>query len=98
MKGGHGVYCFRKQFPSFSRQAEAATGKVAHPCQKPVALMAWCIQKAKVPSGGLILDPFMGSGRTLVAAREMGMRAVGIEMEERYCEVAVQRLRQRLLW
>lgn len=70
---------------------------IDHPCPKSVSLMRWII-KGSVGVGGLILDPFMGSGTTLVAAREMGMRAVGIEMEERYCKVAVQRLRQRVLW
>lgn len=88
MKGGHGVYCKRDT----SHFGEMRTR--IHPTQKPVPLMKWCIQKAKVPQGGLILDPYMGSGTTLLAAREMGMRAVGIELEEEYCKAAVQRLQQ----
>ena len=63
-----------------------------HPTQKPLALMRWCISFA--PDAKTILDPFMGSGTTLVAAKREGRKAVGIELEERYCEAAVKRLQQ----
>lgn len=65
-----------------------------HVNQKPVALMAWVL--SHMP-GGTVLDPFMGSGSTLVAAREVGRRAIGVEVDERHCEVAANRLRQEVL-
>jgi len=63
-----------------------------HPTMKPLPLMKWCL--ARFPEAGSVLDAFMGSGTTLVAAKEMGLKAIGIEREEYYCEVAVERLSQ----
>lgn len=66
-----------------------------HPTQKPIALMKWCIQQTKEIA--TILDPFMGSGTTLRAAKDLGLSAIGIEIEEKYCAIAVERLRQEVL-
>ena len=63
-----------------------------HPTQKPVALMRWCIEQAKVPSGGLILDPYMGSGTTLVAAVQMGHPCIGIELDPTHFDTACRRV------
>ena len=63
-----------------------------HPTQKPVALMRWCI--GFFPDAQTILDPFMGSGTTLRAAKDLGRKAIGIEIEERYCEIAANRMSQ----
>lgn len=67
-----------------------------HPTQKPLAIMSWAISLCPERPAS-ILDPFMGSGTTLVAAKNLGIRAVGIEREERYCEIAVKRLAQQTL-
>jgi DNA modification methylase len=67
-----------------------------HPCQKPVGLMGWCI--SLFDDVQTILDPFMGSGTTLVAAKNLGKRAIGIERELKYCEIAVRRLAQQTLF
>jgi DNA modification methylase len=68
-----------------------------HPTQKPEAVMRWALGHAPV-SVLTVLDPFMGSGTTLVAAKRLGKRAVGIEREERYCEIAARRLQQGSLF
>lgn len=66
----------------------------AHPNQKPVSLLKHLIGKTQA---GLVVDPFMGSGSTLRAVKDLGRKAVGIEIEERYCEIAANRLRQEVL-
>jgi DNA modification methylase len=72
-------------------QAMATNGRL-HPHQKPVGLM--CKLLEKIPVHWKILDPFAGSGSTLVAAKSMGREAVGVEVDERYCEMAAARLAQ----
>lgn len=67
-----------------------------HPAQKPVPLMLR-LMEAGSSSDALVLDPFLGSGTTLVAAKLLGRRAIGIEIEERYCEIAAKRLQQEVL-
>jgi site-specific DNA-methyltransferase (adenine-specific) len=66
-----------------------------HPCQKPLGLMVWCC--GFVSPALTVCDPFMGSGSTIAAARSLGRRAIGIEIEERYCEIAAERCRQEVL-
>lgn len=70
-------------------------GKGNHPTVKPLALMRYLCKLTKTPTGGVVLDPFAGSGTTLLAAREEGREAIGIELEEEYCEITVKRLQGR---
>ena len=77
-------------------RAQAYGAGKSHPTQKPVALMQWCLGLA--PDAKTILDPFAGSGTTLLAAKLEGRRAVGIEISEDYCRIAVERLRQGVLF
>jgi site-specific DNA-methyltransferase (adenine-specific) len=79
---------------SHARQEVTAGQSREHPTQKPVALMRWCIERAKVPPGGVILDPYMGSGSTGVAAMQMRHPFIGIEIEPRYFDVACRRIEE----
>lgn len=75
--------------------ADSAYGnneKRIHPTQKPIALMAWCIELAGSPE--TILDPFMGSGTTGVASIQLGRKFIGIEREPKYFDIACQRIEQ----
>jgi len=67
-----------------------------HGAQKPVALLSKILQVA-CPAGETVIDPFMGSGSTIDAARDLGYRAIGIDLSERNCEIAARRLSQQLL-
>lgn len=86
MKGGHGVYCFK----DMSMNAEAVHR--VHQNQKPIALMRWAIRRLNLKPGSLILDPYMGSGPTLIAALAEGHRCIGIEIDPRYCAIARRRV------
>ena len=63
-----------------------------HPTQKPVALMEWCLEKARIPIGATVLDPYMGSGTTGVACVRTGRRFIGIELDPGYFAIAQRRI------
>ena len=65
-----------------------------HPAEKPVELLARIIRES---GGGVVLDPFLGSGSTLVAAKNVGAVGIGIESEERWCSLAADRASQEVL-
>lgn len=88
-----GVRFFRHRWMGLVRESEQ--GEHYHPTQKPVALMRWCIEK--YAGGRTVIDPYMGAGATLRAAKDLGVPAVGIELEEKYAEIAVKRLAQEVL-
>ena len=71
-------------------------GFASHPTEKPVNVVKLPLSYS-CPPGGTVLDPFMGSGTTLVAAKQLGRRAIGIEIEEKYVKIAIERLRQEVL-
>jgi DNA modification methylase len=89
-RGGHQ---FVKRIPDVIHADR--TGNVLHPTEKPESLMVRIIA-ANV--GEIVLDATMGSGTTLVAAKSCGRRAIGIEIDEAYCEIAANRLRQGVLF
>lgn len=67
-----------------------------HPCPRPLSGVKHVMTAACAP-GGTVLDPFMGSGTTLRAAKDLGRQAIGIEIEEKYCEIAARRMQQEVL-
>ncbi len=67
-----------------------------HPCPKHYGMWRWMLTTVSRP-GETVLDPFMGSGTTLRAAKDLGRKAIGIEIVEEYCAIAVERLRQGVL-
>ena len=76
------------------REQRNPDGKREHPTQKPLSLMMWWLSLA---SGGTVIDPYMGSGTTALACKQLGRRFVGIEINEAYCELAARRLEQEML-
>ena len=77
--------------PSTTMTPSGVDGPKLHRTQKPVALMEWCL--GFLPDAKTILDPFMGSGTTLVACAKMGRKGIGIELDPDYFEIACKRVR-----
>jgi site-specific DNA-methyltransferase (adenine-specific) len=74
-----------------------ATRAIAHPCPKPLGAWRAILRRVSPDPSDVILDPFMGSGTTIAAAKAAGRKVIGIEVEERYCEIAAKRVAQLAL-
>ena len=83
-----------KAVPNIWRGSKPRNGE--HPNVKPVGMVEYFVSLQSLP-GDVVLDPFMGSGTTLRAAKNLNRRAIGIELDERYCEIAARRMRQEVL-
>lgn len=77
-------------------QVRSCHGSAQHPTQKPTGIVDPLVRYS-CPTGGTTCDPFCGSGTSLVVAKKLGLRAVGIEINEEFCKIAVQRLQQGVL-
>lgn len=88
------VRLYKHTWNGLIKESERGQKRV-HPTQKPIQLMKWLMQQNDQCE--VILDPFMGSAPTLVAAKELGKKAIGIELSEAYCEIAAKRLAQEVL-
>jgi site-specific DNA-methyltransferase (adenine-specific) len=87
-------HCVGSRDRSLLRFPKVPNAHRLHPAEKPIRLLSYLISKLGAHT---VLDPFMGSGSTLQSAKNLDCQAAGIEIEERYCEIAVNRLRQGVL-
>ena len=85
---GHGVYAMRHEWGGITRESER--GEFLHPTQKAAAVVVWTMEQTK--AGQIVLDPFLGSGTTLVACEQTGRVGYGMEICEKYCAVTLERL------
>lgn len=101
-KGHHGVRGASEYVDDGTRlmrsviYADNLHGRNLHPTEKPIGVILPLVEYA-CPRGGVVLDPFAGSGTTLRAAKDTGRRAIGVEINEAYCEIAARRLAQDVL-
>ena|SRR3990167_3804083 len=86
-----GVRIFHHEWNGFRRDSEI--GESYHPSQKPVTLFKWIFSLRWTPADVCLVDPFMGSGSSMVACKELNRNGIGIEINEKYCEIAKRRLK-----
>jgi len=93
--GGHGDSGSAARFFYCAKASKSERGEGNnHPTVKPLALMRY-LCRLITPPGGVILDPFVGSGSTLLAARSEGFKSIGIDIDPQYCDIAVNRWKTR---
>jgi DNA modification methylase len=71
--------------------------KINHPCPKPIEVWEWLIIRGSVSTDDIIFDPFLGSGTTCYCAKKLNRKSIGIEIEEKYCEIAAKRCMQEVM-
>jgi site-specific DNA-methyltransferase (adenine-specific) len=89
------IKVFRHMWLGVQRASQVGES-LLHPTQKPVPLMAWCMEMAKVPAGATVLDPYMGSGTTGIACLRTGRNFLGIELDPKHYETACERLAREI--
>jgi DNA modification methylase len=87
---------YRSNASDAQRVVVGRDDKPDHSSPKPLGVMRWLVDRLTFP-GDMIVDPFAGSGSTLVAAKQLGRSAIGVEIDEHHCEVAAMRLSQGTL-
>ena len=92
----HGKNGARDWHAQMKTQFGAGRERINHPCPRPFEQVRYIVAIGSALDH-IVLDPFMGSGTTLVAAKKLNRKAIGIEIEERYCEIAVKRLQQDVM-
>lgn len=93
---GNGIAAYREVMAGSKKAVEAGLdpyGPSAHPSQKPIGLMQWCIQRFNQDTS-TVIDPFMGSGTTGVACAKLGRRFIGVEIDRDYFDIACERIRK----
>lgn len=96
---GGSVRMHRQLWRGIAREGEeniATSGEKLHPHQKPIVLMAWCMEQVGVLEGATVLDPYMGSGSTAIACIRTNRRFIGVECDEKHFQTAVDRIRREL--
>ena len=84
--------------PDVIDKNETSEKWIDHPCSKPLDLWQLIMQRGSISNSDIVLDPFLGSGTTAVACKVLGRKCIGIEIEQKYCKIAAQRLAQGVLW
>ncbi len=96
MYGKRRIWHDFKLLPDSLKGAGESRTKGLHPCPKPLNLYRWLVKEGS-DVGDIVLDPFLGSGTSAIAARALGRKCIGIEIEKKYCDLAIDRLRQQVI-